>query len=126
MFTTIYNISMVILASAIYYTGHVQFLIWFYLILAIGAIFINFRSDQWIKLYPNLNNKNNKLIENLFDEDIYKTRLYNFIGSYICHAIIVGLFMMNYSVLAAITATVIYRLVSIVSGYNKVRKHTHE
>lgn len=126
MFPTIYNIIMIIIASLLYYTGYTNYLLSLYLFLSLGALFVTFRIDAWVKRYPNLNTQYKEAVELIFEESEYKIRLANFIGSYICHAIIIGVLLQNYSVLIAITGVLIYRLMNLIHAYNKVKEHRNE
>lgn len=126
MFPTIYNIIMIIITSLLYYAGYVNYLLSLYLFLSLGALFVTFRIDAWIKRYPNLKPEHKEAVELIFDESEYKIRLVNFIGSYICHAIIIGVLLQNYSVLIAITGVLFYRVMNLVHAYNKVKEHKNE
>jgi prepilin signal peptidase PulO-like enzyme (type II secretory pathway) len=117
---------MIIIASTLYYTGNVNYLLSLYLFLSLAALFITFRIDLWIKCYPNLTTKYKEAVEMVFEKSEYLNRLYNFIISYLFHAFIIGILIQNYSVLIAITGVLIYRVMNLVHGYHKVREHINE
>jgi hypothetical protein len=117
---------MIIITSLLYYAGYVNYLLSLYLFLSLSALFLTFRIDTWIKHYPNIKPEYKEAIELVFDYTEYKLRLINFIGSYICHAIIIGVLLQNYSVLIAITGVLFYRVMILVHGYNKVEEHKNE
>lgn len=117
---------MIIITSVLYYTGYVNYLLSLYLFLSLGALFVSFRIDKWVKVYPNLKPEHKEAVELIFDKSEYKVRLVNYIGSYICHAIIIGVLLQNYSVLIAITGVLVYRVMNLVHAHNKVKEHTNE
>lgn len=126
MFPTIYNIIMIIISSLLYSTGYINYLISLYIFLSLSALFVAFRIDSWVKHYPNLNQKNKEAIEIIFDKSECKIRLSNLIGSYICHSIIIGIFLQNYLLLISITGVLLYRVINLIHAYNKVEKHKNE
>jgi len=117
---------MITITSVLYYAGYVNYLLPLYLFLSMMAIFTTFRLDRWVKMYPHINSQYKEAVELIFDKTEYKLRLYNFIGSYLCHAIIVGVLIGNMSVLFAISAVAFYRVMSLVMAYNKIKEYRNE
>lgn len=126
MFPTIYNMIMILIITVIYYSGYSTYLAPLYLFLCFGAIFSTYRIDQWIKRYPNLNTQYKEAVELIFDKSEYTLRLWNFIVSGICHSLIIGLLLQNYSVLSAVICVTIYRIISLIQAYNKVEVYKNE
>jgi len=120
MITTIYNILNIFFTSYLFYTGDMKSLHIWYSLMCIGAVFIAFRIDKAVRLYPLVQPFYKEGIETLFGEE-YKNRLVNYIGSTLCHLLIVWYFMNSIPLAIAVLAVGMYRMMLLSQGHSKVK-----
>lgn len=120
MITTIYNILNIIFTSYLFYTGDMQSLHIWYTVMCIGAVFISFRIDKVVRLYPLIGQYYKEGVEILCGEE-YKSRLVNYIGSTLCHLLIVWYFMNSLPLSIAVLAVGMYRIMILSQGHSKVK-----